>query len=94
MVTVSQVFISSDFFLAVAVIIAKTPHCFAEDGTDLFISACRTLFFGTRPIKFLICGVVVAVPSSMLKLLLKVHVLKCAKNVLSSPFAALINLPV
>ena len=39
--------------------------CFAEDGTDLFIRACRTcstIFFQTRPIKFLIFDVVVAVP--------------------------------
>ena len=39
--------------------------CFAEDGTDLFIGAFRTcshLFSLARPIKFLICGVVVAVP--------------------------------
>lgn len=39
--------------------------CFAEDGMDWFISASRTctagLFFLTRPIKFLICGVLVAV---------------------------------
>ena len=33
--------------------------CFAEEGTDLFISACRTC--SARPLKFLICGVVVAV---------------------------------
>ena len=35
--------------------------CFGEDGTDLFINACRTcstLIFLTRPIKLFICGVV------------------------------------
>ena len=52
-------------------------YCFAVDGTDLFITACRTCstlicphstnqniqrsFFHTRPITFFICGVVVAV---------------------------------
>ena len=40
-------------------------YCFAEDGTDLFIRACRscsTIIFHTRPIKLLIYDVVVAVP--------------------------------
>ena len=40
--------------------------CFAEDGMELFLSACftcRTLrYFPTRPFKFLICGVVVPTP--------------------------------
>ena len=39
--------------------------CLAEDGTDLFISACHTcstLVFLTRLMKLFICGVVVAVP--------------------------------
>ena len=41
-----------------------SPCCFAEDGTDLFVGAsgtCSTIIFLTRPIKFLICGVVIAV---------------------------------
>ena len=41
-----------------------SPCCFAEDGTDLIVGACRTcstLIFLTRPIKFLICVVVIAV---------------------------------
>ena len=39
-------------------------RCFAEDCTDLFIRACRTcsIFFHTRPIKFLIYVVDIAVP--------------------------------
>ena len=39
--------------------------CFAEDGTDLFTSACHTcntLIFFIRPIKLFICGFVVDVP--------------------------------
>ena len=51
--------------------IVMSRCCFAEDGTDLFIIACltwSTLVFLTRPIKLFICGVVVAVASSMLNL--------------------------
>ena len=49
--------------------------CFAEDGTDLFVSACFTCstlqYFPTRPIKFLICGVVVPIPVVDAKLLIR-----------------------
>ena len=55
-------------------VVIKTVHivnivisrcCFAEDGRDLFISACHTCSTPkllTRPIKLFICDVVVAVP--------------------------------
>ena len=45
--------------------VAISRRCFAEDGTDLYIRACRAaraarLFFDPRPIRFLIYGVGVA----------------------------------
>ena len=54
----AQVFINT-----VNVVISRC--CFAENDTDFFIRACARaarLFFHARPIKFLIYGVVVAVP--------------------------------
>mgnify|MGYP000314947820 CR=1 FL=1 len=45
--------------------------CFADDGMAVLLSACAARiaqFFFLRPIKFLIYGILVAVPSLMLKL--------------------------
>ena len=44
--------------------------CFTEDGTEAraMPHVQQAYFFLSRPIKFLICGVVVAAPPSMLKL--------------------------
>ena len=57
------------FFMTANLVISRC--CFAENGTGLFISACRTcstLLVLTRPLKFLINGVVITVLLSMLKL--------------------------
>ena len=59
--------------MVIKTVIVVIPGCwFAEDGMNLFISACRTCstlisLHMTNQILNL-CGVVVAVPSSMLKL--------------------------
>ena len=59
--------------------------CFAEDGTDLFVSACFTCstlrYFPTRPIKFLICGVVVQIPVVDAKLLIN-YILKSSEGII------------
>ena len=54
------------FFMTANLVISRC--CFAEDGTGLFISACRTCSTLTRPMKFSINGVVIAVLLSMPKL--------------------------
>lgn len=55
--------------MVMTTVIMVIPGCwFAEDGTDLFISSCRTLIAIHMANQILnLCGVV-AVPSSMLKL--------------------------